>query len=186
MLETLIVIKCLLSHYLVVTIGKWWKIMRESFLFVNIFSDTSKWGANTVFKTVFWTNWLHSYSQRFVRRPVAAPSASLWCSLFQTLPSPLRFGIDHDDSEYSHCKKPKFTASLKKGRVGTNQNWILMWKGNKPSPNFSWNAAGHMFTKFLLKNQIGQYFQSRKRMKMTKVQRRICDLQEVSGLLLCF
>ena len=48
MLETLIVFKCLLSHYLVVTIGKWWKIMRESFLFVNIFSDTSKWGANTV------------------------------------------------------------------------------------------------------------------------------------------
>ena len=134
------------------------------------------------YSLIFWTNWLHSYSQRFVRGPVAAPSASLCCSLFQTLPSPLRFGID-DDSEYSQCMKAKFTASLKKGKVGTNQNWILMWKGNKPSPNFSSKAAGHMFTKFLLKNQIGQYFQGRKRMKMTKVQRRICDLQEDSWLL---
>ena len=120
------------------------------------------------YSLIFWTNWLHSYSQRFVRRPVAAPSASLCCSLFQTLPSPLRFGIDHDDSECSHCKKAKFTASLKKGRVGTNQNWILMWKGNEPSPNFSSKAAGHMFTKFLLKNQIGQYFQSRKKWKWQK------------------
>ena len=66
------------------------------------------------YSLIFWTNWLHSYSQRFVQRPVAAPSASLWCSLFQTLPSPLRFGFDHDDSEYSHCMKAKFTAPLKK------------------------------------------------------------------------
>ena len=180
MLETLIVFHCLLPYY-------HYQIVQNHdaafFICEHIFWHIKM---RSKYSLIFWTNWLHSYSQRFVRRPVVAPSASLWCSLFQTLPSPLRFGIDHDDSEYSHCKKAKFTASLKKGIIGTNWNWILMWKGNEPSPNFSSKAAGHMFTKFLLKIQSGRYFQSRKKMKMTKVQRRICDLQEVSGLLLCF
>ena len=162
------------------------KIMIVFFICEHIFWHIKM---RSKYSLIFWTNWLHSYSQRFVRGPVAAPSASLWCSLFQTLPSPLRFGTDHDDSQYSHSMKAKFTASLKKGRVGTNQNWILMWKGNEPSPNFSSKAAGHMFTKFLLKNQTGQYFQSRKKWKWQKsreesaIFRKILDFCNLSNLI---
>ena len=167
-----------------------WKMVknyeRVFFIFEHIFWLLKM---RSKYRLIFWTNWLHSYSQRFVRGPVAAPSASLWSSLFQTLPSPLQFGIDHDDSEYSHGMKAKFTASLKKGRVGTNQNWILMWKGNEPFPNFSSKAAGHMFTKFLLKIQSGRYFQSRKKWKWQKsreesaIFRKILDFCYVSNLI---